>query len=46
MKSSQFFNATSTLPVSPIMAALPMTELDVLLAELPAGKGRGGTERH
>jgi hypothetical protein len=39
MKSSRFFNATSILPVPPIMAALPMTELDVLPAELPTGKG-------
>jgi hypothetical protein len=46
MKSFRFFNATSTLPVSPIMAALPMTELDVLPAELSAGKGRSGTEWH
>jgi hypothetical protein len=45
MKSSRFFNAT-TLPVSPTTAALPMTELNVLPAELPAGKGRGGTEWH
>jgi hypothetical protein len=44
MKSPCFFNATSFLPVPPIMSALPMAELDVLPAELPTGKGRGGTE--
>ena len=46
MKSSCFFNATSILSAPQIMAALSMTELDVLPAELLTGKGRGGTEWH